>query len=74
MAHLEAADREQAEHTQKLLEAVRDRCYRTGVRLFARQANVDEANLAHVLSGRRKPSGVMLAKLETALAQDPSHP
>jgi hypothetical protein len=37
-------------------------------RQFAKRVKVDEANLAHVLSGRRKTSRGMLAKLEFALA------
>ncbi len=64
---MEVADREQAEHVQEVLDAVRKRCQRFGVRRFAKQAGVDAANLAHVLSGRRKLSQIMQTKLEVAL-------
>jgi len=47
-----------------VLDVVR-RLYRlVGVREFARRAGVAGANLAKVLSGRRKPSEALLAKLE----------
>jgi transcriptional regulator with XRE-family HTH domain len=35
---------------------------------FAADAGVDSANLSHVLSGKRRPSRALLAKLEQALA------
>jgi hypothetical protein len=53
----------------KLLKAASERCQQIGLRWFAAQATADRANLTHVLSGRRKPSQLMLAKLETALAR-----
>ena len=59
---------EEAEHIREVLDAARRRCRLVGVREFARRAGVDSANLAKVLGGRRKPSQVMLAKLEAALA------
>ncbi len=64
---LEALACEEDEHVQEVLDAVKKRCQRFGVRWFADQSGVDAANLAHVLSGRRKPSQAMLAKLEVAL-------
>jgi transcriptional regulator with XRE-family HTH domain len=70
-AQLEAADREQVERVQDLLEKVRERCQHIAMRKFAAQAGVDAANLYRVLCGRRKPSQAMLAKLEIILAQDP---
>jgi transcriptional regulator with XRE-family HTH domain len=62
---------EQAKHRREVLDAVRDQCQRTSLRLFAKRAKLDEANLARVLKGRRKPSQLMLAKLQAALAQAP---
>ena len=70
VSRLEAVDREQAEYVQKLLEAVRERCQHIGIRKFATRAGVDGTNLARVLSGRRKPSQTMLAKLGIILAQN----
>ena len=66
--------REQGRLVREVLETVRDQCRRIGVRQFAKRAKVDAANLAHVLSGRRKPSQVMLAKLEKALEQGSDWP
>jgi hypothetical protein len=43
------------------------RCQAIGARRFAKQAGVDAANLAKVLSGRRRFSETMRAKLEVAL-------
>ena len=68
VSQLESACREQAEYTQKVLDAVRRYCQRVSVRRLANEADMDGANLAHVLSGRRKPSRAMLAKLEAALS------
>jgi len=68
-AHLEKDAREQAEYVQEVLDAVRDWCQCISIRQFAKLAEVDEANLAHVLSGRRKPSRITVAKLEAALAR-----
>jgi hypothetical protein len=65
---LEAADQEQAERVQDLLETVRERCQHVGMRKCAAQAGVDAANLSRVLDGRRKPSQWLLTKLEGALA------
>jgi L-lactate utilization protein LutB len=73
-AQLEAADQEQAERVQDLLEKIRERCQHIGTRKFAAQAGVDAANLSRLLDGRRKPSQAMLAKLEIILAQDPKLP
>lgn len=61
---------EEAEHVLEVLDAVRRRCRLVGVQEFARRAGVDGANLAKVLSGRRKPSLVMLANLQIALARE----
>jgi hypothetical protein len=68
VARLEAADRERAEHVQELLETVRKRCQHVGVRRLAAHSGVNGTNPARVLSGRRKPSEAMLARLEVALA------
>jgi hypothetical protein len=53
---------------QELLETVRKRCQHVGVRRLAAHSGVDGTNPARVLSGRRKPSEAMLARLEVALA------
>jgi hypothetical protein len=74
VTQLEAADREQAERVQDLLETVRERCQHVGMRKFAVQAGVDAADLTRVLDGRRKPSQAMLARLEIGLAQDSKLP
>jgi transcriptional regulator with XRE-family HTH domain len=62
---------EEAELAQEVLEAVRQGCDVIGVRRFARRAGVDAANLAKILSSRRRPSRAMLAKLEAALYTRP---
>ncbi len=64
---MKAVAREQAEHMQKVLDSIRERCRQIGVRQLAAQAGVDEANLAKVLNGRRRPSRAMLAKLAVSL-------
>jgi predicted transcriptional regulator len=66
---METSARGQAEHVQEVLEAVRKRCQRIGVREFAKRAGIDRANLTHVLSGQRQTSEAMLAKLELALVR-----
>lgn len=68
---LEREASEEAEHVHEVLDAVRMRCWLVGVREFARRAGVDGPNLAKVLSGRRKPSQLMIATLQVMLAQDP---
>ena len=68
-AQLEAADREQANYVLKLLEAVKELCQHVDMRKVAAQSGVDRTNLAHVLSGRRKPRQAMLAKLDIVLTQ-----
>ncbi len=72
ISRLEREASEEAEHVQEVLDAVRRHCRLVGVRKIARRAGVDSANLAKVLSGRRKPSHVMLEKLEAALARIPN--
>jgi transcriptional regulator with XRE-family HTH domain len=72
VSRLERQASEEVEHVQEVLDAVRRRCRLAGVREFARRAGVDGANLAKVLSGHRKPSQAMLAKLEAALARIPN--
>jgi transcriptional regulator with XRE-family HTH domain len=62
---------EEGELAQEVLEAVRQDCDAIGVRRFARRAGVDAANLAKILSSRRRPSRAMLAKLEAALHTRP---
>jgi hypothetical protein len=47
-------------------------CKLKSLRHLARQAEIDPANLARILKGRRKPSQVMMARLQVALAQPPS--
>jgi transcriptional regulator with XRE-family HTH domain len=66
---LEREAREGDARIREVLEAVRERCECSSVRQFAKQAKVDTANLTHVLSGRRKPSRVMLMKLRKALGE-----
>jgi hypothetical protein len=68
---LEREALEEARHVREVLDAVRKCCWLVGVREYARQAEVDGANLAKVLNGQRKPSQVMLAKLQVMLAQIP---
>jgi transcriptional regulator with XRE-family HTH domain len=67
VSQLEREVSEEAVHVREVLDAIRKRCRLIGVREFARRAGVDSANLAKVLSGRREPSPMMLAKLEAAL-------
>jgi hypothetical protein len=66
---LEAAFLEKAEHTQDVLNEVRACCQKNSVRQLAACAEVDQANLTRILSGRRKPSEAILAKLELALTK-----
>jgi predicted transcriptional regulator len=68
-SQLEREASEEAEHVREVLDAVRGRCRLVGVREFARRAEVDGANLAKVLNGQLKPSRVMLAMLDAALAR-----
>ena len=71
LPRLEWEASEEAEYVREVLDAVRKRCRLVGIREFARQARVDNANLAKVLSSQRQPSQVMLAKLEAALQTRP---
>jgi hypothetical protein len=66
LPRLEREAPEEAELAQEMVEAVRRRCHLIGVRWFAKQGGVDAANLAKVLSGRRRLSETMQAKLEVA--------
>lgn len=66
---LEAVERERIDQQQAVLESVREQCQQTSMRQVAAQAEVDAANLSHVLTGRTRPSEGMLAKLEAALVQ-----
>jgi hypothetical protein len=59
LPRLEREPSEEAELSQEMVEAVRRRCHLIGVRWFAKQAGVDAANLAKVLSGRRRLSETM---------------
>jgi transcriptional regulator with XRE-family HTH domain len=61
---------EEAELVREVLEPDKRRCQLIGVRRFAKRAGVDVANLANVLSERRRPNRAMLAKLQAALAQN----
>jgi transcriptional regulator with XRE-family HTH domain len=65
---METATREQAEYIQKVLKQAEEVCQRIGLRRFAEQAEIDAANLAHVVNGQRRPSRMMLTKLEIALS------
>jgi transcriptional regulator with XRE-family HTH domain len=68
LPYLDREANDQTKHVHELLDATKDECRRIGsIRQFARQAGVDGANLAHVLSGRRKPSQGMLMKVRRAL-------
>jgi hypothetical protein len=69
ISRLEREASEEAEHVREVLDAVRGRCQLLGVREFARRARVDCANLVKVLSGRRKPSQLMLVQLQVALLE-----
>jgi len=71
LPRLEQDAPEEAEYVMELLTAVKGRCQLIGVRRFAKRARVDGANLAKVLSGRRRPGEVTLAKFETALHERP---
>lgn len=64
---LQSAERDEAEQARIVLDGVRLHCRLTGLRLFARRAGIDPANLNRVLKGHTKPSRLMLAKLEAAL-------
>jgi transcriptional regulator with XRE-family HTH domain len=64
---LETAYLEKAEHTQNVLNEVKVCCQSSSERWFAARAGVDQADLARILSGRRKPSEAILAKLELTL-------
>jgi transcriptional regulator with XRE-family HTH domain len=66
VSRLDSAASEEAEHVREVLDVLRRRCRLVGVREFARQAGVYSANFAKLLSGRREPSPMMLAKLEAA--------
>jgi transcriptional regulator with XRE-family HTH domain len=68
VSHMEREAREQAGYVRNVLDIVRARCQYVSVRQFARQADIDAANLAHVLNGQRKPSQTMLVTLRIALA------
>lgn len=65
---MEAVACEQAEHIQKVLKQAEEMCQRIGLRRFTEKARIDAANLAHVMNGQRRPSRMMLAKLEIALS------
>jgi hypothetical protein len=71
VSRLQSAEKEEVEQTRSLLGAVRRRCKLERLRRFARRAGVDPANLNRVLEDRRKPSKVLLAKLQATLVRDP---
>lgn len=71
LPRLEREASEEAEQGREALEAVKRHCDLFGLREFARRAGVDGANLAKVLSGRRRPSRAMLATLGAALHTRP---
>ena len=64
LASLEAEDRETTEHAGEVLGRAEEACQRSGLRQTAERVGVDAANLARVLSGRRKPSELMLERLQ----------
>ncbi len=68
LASLEADARQTTEHEGEVLGRAEEACQRSGLRQTAEWAGVDAANLAHVLSGRRKPSGLVLEKLRSSLS------
>ena len=70
-SRLQRAESEEAEQTERVLDEVRRHCELTGLRRFVRRARIDPANLNRVLKGRRKPSRLMLAKLQALLAEEP---
>lgn len=64
---LEAARRDQTEHENAVLAAVKEHCQRLTLRQFADNAAVNASHLSEVLNGKRKLSKTMLAKLEKTL-------
>ncbi len=60
---------EASDHAKGVLERAKEACRVMGRRRFAERAGVDASNLAHVLNGRRKPSQLMLAKLQACLTE-----
>ncbi len=66
---LEVIEREDAEHAQEVVSAVRKRCEQISVRQFAAIADVHYPHLTEVLNSRRQPSPAMLASLEAAIMQ-----
>jgi transcriptional regulator with XRE-family HTH domain len=71
VSRLQRIERDEAEQTNSVLEEVRRNCQLTGLRDFARRAGIDPANLNRILKGRRKPSQLVLAKLQALLAEKP---
>jgi transcriptional regulator with XRE-family HTH domain len=69
VSHLEAVEREQIAHERAVVAAVRDRCRAESMRAFAARADAHYPHLTEVLAGRRRPSQVMLAKLEATLTR-----
>lgn len=69
LAGLEAEAREATECAREVLDRAEEACLRIGRRRFAKRARGDAANLAHELSGRRKPSQLMLEKLQASLSR-----
>ena len=69
VSRLQRAEREQVEQTSRVLAEVQRHCKLTGLRHLARRAGIDPANLNRVLKGGRKPSTLMLAKLQALMAE-----
>lgn len=69
VSRLQRAEGEEAEQTRIVLDEARRRSRLTGLRRFAARAEVDPANLNRVLKGGRKPSTLMLAKLQSLMAE-----
>ena len=67
---LHRVERDEAEQTKGILDELRRHCELEGLRRFAKRVGLDPANLNRVLKGGRKPSPLMLAKLQAILAEE----
>jgi transcriptional regulator with XRE-family HTH domain len=70
VSRLQRAEREEAEHTKSVLDEASRHRKLTGLRHLARRAGIDATNLNRTLKGLRKPSSLMLAKLQALLAEE----
>jgi len=71
VSRLQRAESDEVDQAKIVLNEVRRRCNGSGLRRFARRAGIDPANLNRVLKGQRKPSPLMMAKLQALLAEEP---